>query len=264
MNSPPFIENQVKEVGPGVFLRVAVDNVSWCDLGSFGVIIDALEDPAQADVVRALLKETSGKDLKYVVNTHWDTDHIACNPQWKREGAVIIAHETNAQSAGDWEGRPAVTFGQNGFLQDSAILRGAGEKRIEMLFAGGTHTPWDTILYFPHARVLHIADLFGWGLIPCQPTPQKVALLRQILAKIQTYDAKAVICGHGPDCTLAHLQRFSDYFEALLEKVPPLAGTALDELEKIVPPPADMKDWWRFFDWKHRKNLELLTRFYTP
>ena len=253
-----WIENEVKEVGPGVWIRVAIDNISWADLGNGGVVIDALEDADQADVVRVLIKETTGQDLKWIVTTHWDADHIACNPQWKREGAIDIAHESCAQSAGEWEGRPDVTF------NDQAILRGVGERRIEMKWLGGTHTPWDTVLYFPHAKVLHIADLFGWGLIPCQPTPEKVARLKQVLVEVLNYDADAVICGHGPITNLECIKRFSKYFDDLLQTVPPLVeqGLSLDEIETKVLPPEDMSDWWRFTAWKHKKNLELIATHY--
>lgn len=248
-----FVENEVKEVGPGVWIRVAVDNISWCNLGDGAAVIDALEDPQQADVVRALIKETTGQDIKWVVTTHWDADHIACNPQWRREGAPVVAHQSCADAAGDWEGRPDLAYNGN------AILCGETE-RIEMEWWGGTHTPWDTILWFPNAKVLHIADLFGWGLIPCRPTPEKVARLREILERILQFDARAVICGHGPVTSIEHLRRFQTYFEDLLQKVPPLAakGLSLDEIEAQIPPPEDMKDWWRFVDWKHRKNLEMI------
>jgi glyoxylase-like metal-dependent hydrolase (beta-lactamase superfamily II) len=256
-----FVENEVKEVGPGVWIRVAIDNIAWCDLGE-GVnggaaVIDALEDPEQADVVRGLIKETTGRDLKYVVTTHWDADHIACNPQWKREGAIVIAHQTNADSAGDWEGHPDISY------DDCATLRGPVEQ-IEMQWVGGTHTPWDTILYFPRAKVLHIADLFGWGLIPCQPTPQKVARLRDVLNRVLTYDANAVICGHGPVTNLDCIRRFVEYFERMLQDVPPLlkAGKTVEEIEAQIPPPADMENWWRFTAWKHKKNIELIQEFY--
>ena len=254
MNPYQFNENEVKELSNGVWMRVAVDNIAWCDLGRGAAVIDALEEADQADVVRGLIKETTGQDLKYVVTTHWDADHIACNPQWKREGAVVIAHQSNADKAGDWEGRPNVTY------PDNATLRGAGDERIEMQWMGGTHTPWDTILYFPHARVLHIADLFGWGLIPCRPTPEKIARLKEILNRVLEYDAQAVICGHGPVCTLEHIRRFLSYFDDLLSRVPMLAkeGKSLDEIEAQIPPPADMEDWWRFTAWKHRKNIEML------
>jgi glyoxylase-like metal-dependent hydrolase (beta-lactamase superfamily II) len=251
-----FVENEVKEVGPGVWIRVAVDNISWCDMGDAGAVIDALEDPTQADVVRGLIKETTGRDLKWVVTTHWDADHIACNPQWRREGAIVIAHQSCADSAGDWEGRPDISY------PDSATLRGTSE-RIEMQWLGGTHTPWDTVLYFPHARVLHIADLFGWGLIPCQPTQTKVARLREVLNRVLEYDADALICGHGPTLTLDHIRRFVSYFEQMMQQVPPLLaqGQSVEEIERQIPPPDDMHDWWRFVDWKHKKNIELIAEF---
>ena len=207
--------------------------------------------------MRALIKDTTGKDLKWVVTTHWDADHIACNPQWRREGAPVIAHQSCADSAGDWDGRPDISY------SDNAVLRGTTEL-IEMEWLGGTHTPWDTILYFPNAKVLHIADLFGWGLIPCKPTPEKVARLREVLARVVSFEANAVICGHGPLTSIAHLRRFVDYFEELLETVPPLAaaGKSLDEIEAQIPPPADMEDWWRFVAWKHKKNLEMICEFF--
>src|SRR4028118_1503142 len=113
-----FIENEIKEVGPGVWIRVAVYNISWCNLGNGAAVIDALEEPEQADAVRDLIKQTTGQDLKYVVTTHWDTDHIACNPQWKREGAIVIAHQSCSDSAGEWEGRPDVVY------PDTIIVRG--------------------------------------------------------------------------------------------------------------------------------------------
>lgn len=252
-----FIENEVKEVGLGVWIRVAIDNISWCDLGNAAVIIDALEDPEQADVVRALVKETTGKDPKWVVNTHWDKDHIACNPQWRREGASVIAHQFCAAAAGAWEGRPDISF------SDHAVLRGTDDKRIQMHWMGGTHTAWDTILYLPHAKVLHIADLFGWGLIPCQPTPRKIVRLKEILAELLVFEADVVICGHGPTLTLTHIRRFLEYFDDMLELVLPLAaaGQSVDEIEQQVLPPEDMQDWWRFTAWKHKKNIELISTF---
>ena len=50
--------------------------------------------------------------------------------------------------------------------------------------------------------------------------------------------------------------RWLAYFDELLERVPPLArrGKSVDQIEKEFPPPADMANWWRFVDWKHRRN----------
>ncbi len=252
-------ENEVREVAPGIWTRVAVDNIAWCDLGLFAVVIDALEDPAQADVVRDLIRETTGKELKYIINTHWDLDHIACNAQWRAEGAIAIAHKSCAEAADRDPKRPDIWF------DDRASLRGQDDKSIEMQWMGGTHTPWDTVLFFPHAQVLHIADLFGWGLIPCKPTPEKIARLRQVYDRLVEYDAQAVIVGHGPVATSEHLRRFRRYMDEMLDKVPPLlaAGKSDREILAQIPPPEDMKAWWRFTDWKHAKNVELIRQFHT-
>lgn len=249
-----FEENQIIEAGPGVWMRVAIDNIAWCDLGRKTAVIDALEDPTQADVVRALIQQTTGKDLHYIVQTHWDADHIACNPQWKREGAVAIAHQSCADSAGDWEGKPDLSY------PDEAILNGEDGKSIHMKWWGGTHTPWDTILHFPGARVLHIADLFAWGLIPCKPTEEKIDRLREIYDAILAYDVDAILCGHGPILTLEHIARMREYLEGMLETVPPLlrAGKTPDVVAKHVLPPDDMRHWWRFTDWKHEHNIKLI------
>ena len=249
-----FQENQVIEAGPGVWIRVAVDNISWTDLGRNAAVIDALEDPTQADVVRSLIKETTGKELHWVVQTHWDADHIACNPQWKREGVAAVAHQSCADSAGDWEGKPDISY------PDELTLSGEDGKSIHMKWWGGTHTQWDTILHFPHARVLHIADLFAWGLIPCRPTPQKIDRLREIYDAILTYDVDAILCGHGPVLTSAHIARMREYFEGMLDTVPSLLrqGKSPDEIAKQVLPPDDMRHWWRFTDWKHEHNIKLI------
>ena len=253
-----FNENEIKQVGPGVWQRVAIDNIAWYDLGNGAAVIDALEEPEQADVVRNLIKETTGQDLKYVVTTHWDKDHIACNPQWKREGATVIAHESCAESAGDWEGRPDISY------PETAKLVGQDNKTIEMRWVGGTHTLWDTLLHFPAARVLHIADLFGWGLIPCQPTPEKVARLREVLGIIKSYDVDAIICGHGPTTDMSCILRFESYFEEMLEHVPLLVskGMTTGEIEQQIAAPADMENWFRFFAWKHAKNIELIAEHF--
>jgi cyclase len=252
-----WIENELTEAGPGVWMRVAVDNIAWANLGNGAAVIDALEDPTQADVVRALVKDTTGQNLKWVVQTHWDADHIACNPQWKRQGAICIAHQSCADSAGDWEGRPDVSY------DDKAILKGETEE-IQMRHAGGTHTPWDTLLYFPSARVLHVADLFAWGLIPCKPTRAKIERLREIYDLILTYDSDKILCGHGPILTPGHIARMREYFEEMLRVVPPLLAQnkSVEEIGKEVLPPSDMAHWWRFTTWKHAKNIELIANLY--
>ena len=249
-----FRQDEVRELAPGVWVREAVDNCAWADLGDGVVVIDALEEPEMDAVIRAAIAETAAKPLKWVVNTHWHKDHIACNPAWAALGATVIAHESCAPATPGRDGNPDITFAHR------YTLHGA-ERSVELEWLGGTHTPADTIVYFPWARVLHIADLFGWGLFPLQRvTPVTTARMVEVVERILTYDATVVICGHGPTLTLDHLRRWLVYFKDLTEKAEEWRAQGKDgaELKTLVPPPSDMQDWWRFVDWKHAKNLDQL------
>ncbi|HET6383980.1 MAG TPA: MBL fold metallo-hydrolase [Armatimonadota bacterium] len=249
-----FRENQVFAVGPEVFVREAVDNCAWADLGDGVVVIDAQEDTAMCPLIGQAIAETVGKPLKWVVNTHWHSDHIACNPSWAALGATVIAHESCAPATTAHDGKPDITF------KDRYTLKGA-ERNVDLEWLGGTHTPADTVVHFPWARVLHIADLFGWGLFPMQRLTQPTAgRMREIIERILTYDVDTLICGHGPLLTPDHLRRWLAYFNDMLEQAPRWQEQGLDKesLLKVAPPPADMEDWWRFFAWKHARNLEMV------
>jgi len=252
-----FRENEIYSLGPGLFIREAVDNSVWADLGDGAVVIDGLEDRALAPVIAAAVEETTGKPIKWVVNTHWHADHKACNPIWAREqGATVIAHESCAPRTDARDGNPDITFSSTYTLEGNARV-------VELKWMGGTHTPWDTVVYFPWARVLHISDLFGWGLFPLREVnDETIARTHQVTERVLEYDAITLIPGHGPVFTPAHLRRWLQYFDETIEKVTELQRTdhTLEEIKSAVPPPADMQGWWRFVAWKHESNIDLILR----
>lgn len=247
-----FRENEVFEVAPGVFIRNAVDNCVWADLGSGVVVVDTLEDPALAAEIPSWVEDTVGKPIRWVINTHWDADHIAGNPALAAAGATVIAHRSTAPRTTERNGGPNVTY------TDCYVLQGEG-RQAQIEWLGGTHTPADSAVYFPWARTLHVADLFGWGLAMQRgDTPEKVARTREVLGRLLSYDADVVLCGHGPVLSSRELRRYLAYFNELVEVVPRLKreGKSLPEIQQAYPPPDDMRDWWRFVDWKHERNVE--------
>lgn len=249
-----FRENEVIEVGPGVFVREAVDNCLWADLGSGAVVVDTLEDPTLADVIAGLVSETVHKPVKWVINTHWDGDHIAGNPTFARAGATVIAHQSCALKTAARDGRPDVTF------SDRYVLEGAG-RQAEIEWWGGTHTSADSVVFFKWARVLHVADLFGWGLFMQREISEaKLNRTREILDRLVQYHADVVVCGHGPRLTIDHLKRYRSYLDEMVSRVRTLKadGKSAAEIQAATPPPEDMADWWRLNAWKHARNVERL------
>jgi glyoxylase-like metal-dependent hydrolase (beta-lactamase superfamily II) len=230
----------------------------WADLGGGTLVIDTLEEPQLAETIKAAVAETVGKPVKWVINTHWDGDHIAGNPTFAREGATVIAHESCAEKTGASDGQPDITYTDSYILKGEPVDGEAREARIEWL--GGTHTPADSVVHLPWARVLHVADLFGWGLFMQRgDTPEKTTRTREILDRLLSYtDVDVVVCGHGPTLTMDEIRRYRDYFNTMWETVPALAGQgkSVEEIQATVPVPGDMGDWWRLPDWKHDRNVE--------
>ena len=258
-----FRENEVFEVGPGVWIRNMVDNACWADLGDSAVVIDSLDpadDGPMEEEIPKDIQRTVGKPLKWLVNTHWHPDHIGFNATWAKQGATVIAHESCGAAQPEANGEPNITF------TDTYVLKGDG-RQIELEWLGGTHTPWDTVVYFPWAKVLHIADLFGWGMIPLSKFDQgKINLLKQHLRRVLEYDAHRYVVGHGPVAEPENIRRWLTYLEDLLERVPPLAqsGSTPEEIAEELPVPDDMRDWWKLEAWKHAHNIRLLHAHYSP
>jgi glyoxylase-like metal-dependent hydrolase (beta-lactamase superfamily II) len=246
----------VFEVGPGVWIRNMVDNAAWADLGDGVAIIDSL-DPADDGPMEKQIPEdiarTVGKPIRWLVYTHCHPDHVGFNDAWRKLGAQVVVHESGKNEVG-----ADVTF-------QSTHKVGDTDRKLEMEWLGGTHTQWDTVVYFPWAKVLHIADLFGWGMIPLVRYDQgKIDLLKQRLARVLEYDADQYIVGHGPIAKPEDIRRWLAYLDDLLARVPPLAkqGKSLDEIEQQVPVPTDMLDWWKLGAWKHRHNLQLIAKHF--
>jgi glyoxylase-like metal-dependent hydrolase (beta-lactamase superfamily II) len=258
-----FRENEVFEVGPHVWIRNMVDNASWADLGDAAVVFDSLDpadDGPMEQQVPKDIQRTTGKPLKWLVNTHWHPDHIGFNASWAKAGATVIAHESCGDAQPEANGQPNITF------ESTYTLKGS-ERQIEMEWLGGTHTPWDSVVYFPWAKVLHIADLFGWGMIPLSKYDQfKVDLLKKRLQRVLEYDAHTYIVGHGPLAEPHHIRRWLTYLEDLLEQVPPLAqaGNTAEEIAEEIRVPDDMKDWWKLEAWKHAHNIRIITQHHAP
>jgi glyoxylase-like metal-dependent hydrolase (beta-lactamase superfamily II) len=238
----------VRQIAEDVWVRQAVDNCTWAVLGDGVVIVDALEEPELADEVLQRIQETAGKPVSALVITHWHGDHTACNAAFRRAGARIIAQQEAARRR---RNGPDISFATKHELRGD-------DRRVELRHVGGVHTPEDTCVHFPWAKVLCVGDLFGWGLIPAERlTPASSSRLLPVMQRLISYEAETVVPGHGPTATTEHLRRWVDYFLWLSDEVAARRkqGEDADAIKRALPIPDDMRDWWRI-DWKHPHNIE--------
>ncbi|MCE5277275.1 MAG: MBL fold metallo-hydrolase [Planctomycetaceae bacterium] len=242
MDIDPALTPTVQRISEGVWVRLAVDNLTWIDTGESIIVVDALEEAHLAkEVFAAIAASTGDRKISHVLNTHTHYDHVALNEAFAAAGATIVnRHTTTIPPQG-------LTF------------EGPG-RRVRMLPLAGCHTDEDCVVLVEPDGVLATGDIFGWGLIPLTRRLRRETsdLLLSTYGRLIDMNAQAIVPGHGPMCSVQHLRRWCEYFQWLQQqaKAGIAAGEDDDALRARMAAPLDMHDWWRFLQWKHADSVE--------
>ena len=242
MADDPAETPSIEKVAEGFYVRQAIDNTAWVDMGGFAVVVDALEQPDLEDEVFHAIDETIGQTpVRYLFNTHTHYDHVALNGAFKkRYGTEIV----NARTA---------TIPPEGLWYEGE------RRRALMLPMPGCHTDEDCIVWLPEDRALFVGDIFGWGLIPLTRSlnDQTAQLLLNTHQRLIDLDPAVVIPGHGPMCKVDELKRWVGYFCRLRDEARRACSEGMtdDQIAHLLAPPDDMKTWWRFLQWKHQDSV---------
>ncbi len=236
----------IEKLTDGIYVRQAIDNIAWIDMGGFAIVIDALEEAElNGEICQAIADTIGDVPVRYVFNTHTHYDHVALNAAFAGRGATIINDETTSIPA------------------DGLWYEG-DTRRALMLPMPGCHTEEDCIVWLPDDRVLLVGDIFGWGLIPLtrNVNSETAQLLLDAHQKLVDLDPVVVVPGHGPLCTAAELKRWMEYFCWLRDgaRQACLDGLNDEAITALLAPPADMRTWWRFLKWKHDDAVAKVTK----
>ncbi len=218
----------VQQVVPGIYLLQGKGGNVLASLGDDGLLI-VDDDYAELapSYARALAALSDGEVVpRYVVNTHWHSDHSGGNGYWGEQGSVIVAHDNVYQRMSSRQeievfdmlvepsprpALPEVTF------DDAINLRFNGEVLAIQHYPRG-HTDGDSVVYFVSQNVVHMGDHFFRDAYPFVDLSSGGSVqgyllnVRAVLARID--DHTAVVPGHGALATKADLQRFADMIEA--------------------------------------------------
>lgn len=184
------------------------------------------------------LKTLSDKPVRIILNTHYHGDHIQGNKNFHNI-AVIIGHENIAKRliAANKEATPTLAYVPSVTFADRITLNFNGEE-IQMIHFPNSHTDGDSIVYFTKSKVLHLGDMFFFGMFPAVYT-QGGGDIRQIVRSIEKIVADfpadtKVIPGHGD---LATMQDIKNYLAMLKDTMGIVesgikAGKPLDQMQK--------------------------------
>ncbi len=189
-------------------------------IGEDGILLADDMYAMMSGKLKAALHNISDKPIRIILNSHFHGDHIQGNKEFQNS-SIIIAHENvskrlllnNKPTAPTMGMMPFVTF------RDSLTIHFNGED-IQMIHFPNSHTDGDAMIYFTKSKLIHLGDMFFFGMFPAVYTEgggnikQLIVSIEQILQRIPA-DVR-VIPGHGEVATMHDL---SEYVTMLKETV---------------------------------------------
>lgn len=135
------------------------------------IVIDSGMAASAAGVRAALEALPGGGKIRFLVNTHWHSDHTDGNHALG-QGAAIVAHDRvrpllarpqslmgQTTAALPDEALPSVTF-------SNRLTLYAGDLPVRLVHYPGAHTNGDTVVFVDRYKAVHMGDMFFNGQFP--------------------------------------------------------------------------------------------------
>ncbi|MBW2216268.1 MAG: MBL fold metallo-hydrolase [Deltaproteobacteria bacterium] len=233
-------------------------------------LIDDQFAPLTEKIVAAI-KSVGGDYPKFLINTHYHSDHTGGNEKLGQGGTLIFSHdnvrerlstgsfieEFNAkQEALTREGLPVVTFSED----ISFHLNG---DTIHAIHVPHAHTDGDSIIHIKTANVIHAGDIFFNGFYPFIDVNHGGSLKGMIKAvdKILSLadNNTKIIAGHGPLGDKQQLARYRQMLETAYLRLRKLKAEGKTVQEAISAKPlADLEGEWGNGFLKNDRWIEII------
>ncbi len=202
-----------------------------------GVIL--VDDKFEQDFesIMAKVKSVTSQPVKYVLSTHYHSDHTGGNAKFLPTAEIIST--ANARMAivehKQPNAPPGLVPARVVFTEESSVFLGGKEARAH--YYGRGHTNGDAIIYFPALRTIHTGDLMAGStpLIDYNGGGSLVEWTKTLDAAMKL-DFDTVIPGHGPVTNRAGLLAYRNNVEKLRNRAAGLIreGKSQDEVAKVM------------------------------
>lgn len=223
-------------------------NAAVCHGDDGAFMIDDQYAPMTPGILAAL-ESLQALPLRFVLNTHWHTDHTGGNEGMSGEGALIVAHENvrqrlstdqfikafgRATPASPESAWPVVTYTRD-------IRFHLNGETVMAEYVPAAHTDGDSLVYFTRADVLHMGDIFFNGLYPFIDASSG-GRVDGVLAAVDRGLELAgpntrIIPGHGPLTDRAGLLEYKQMLQGIRDRVAAAKrrGDSLEQIQAARP-----------------------------
>jgi glyoxylase-like metal-dependent hydrolase (beta-lactamase superfamily II) len=218
--------------------------------GADGVaLIDGGLADNSAALLAAVARETGGRGVQTLVNTHWHGDHTGSNETLGRLGATIVAHQNTKRWLSSrvyrelqdrvYPPRPTEAIPTRTLTRPETLTVGA--TRIELGPLPPAHTNGDLYAFLPEADVLMVSDALTVGRYPVMDysTGGWIGGLIDAATALLAIagERTRIVPGLGPVQSRADLQAEKDMLTAVKDRVWAMIrqGKGLSEVAKETP-----------------------------
>lgn len=195
--------------------------------------------------IEAALREIRDEPVRFVLNTHWHSDHTGGNANLGQTGALIVAHGNVRQRLSPEqpeEALPIITF-------TSEVTFHLNGEEVHVFHVPNAHTDGDAVVHFKGSNVIHAGDIFFNGIYPYIDVDSGGGIDGMIAAQDQILGLarpdSQIIPGHGPLSDASGLRAARDMLATVRDRVR-AARAAGDSVDAFVAsqPLADLDDDW--------------------
>jgi cyclase len=225
-----------------------------------GVVVVDTKNPGWGQPLLEKIKTLTSKPVTMIINTHTHGDHVSGNVEFPATVDVVAQENTKTNMMAmrpasfvappggpapnifkQHEGRnlPKRTF------KDKMTI-GSGADQIELYYFGRAHTNGDAMVFFPSARVFHMADVFAVKGLPGMDANNGGTGVgyADTLTKAADFADRAnvetIVNGHNETTTTrADLREFIQYVRDFVKTAQDgkKAGKSVDEVAKAWKTP---------------------------
>jgi cyclase len=191
--------------------------------GPQGYLLVDHPEPAANPAIQKALDGLGNRPVKFLLNTHWHYDHVGGNATYG-PNAVIVAHENvrkrlMTKQAPYWSPNPIGPYPERAWpvitFRDMVTVHFADED-VEMDHYANGHTDSDSVVYFAHANVVDVGDLF-WSKGSVAGGADVVGIARSLSAVLDRINDKTVIItGHT---AMSNRSDLAQYVQLLNETI---------------------------------------------
>ena len=197
-----------------------------------GVILVDAKFPQHVPEILALVHSVTDQPVKYLINTHYHSDHTGGDGEMLKQGIELIQQRYlwdryEVQKLGG--GTPRITF-DNYF----ALHLGGVEVEAYNFFPTG-HTRGDTFVYFPDLKVVHVGDLVIRGMphIDYAGGGSAVGFVTAIYQLLKL-DFDLAIPGHGQQMNREDIWQYVKKIETINARMKDAVRRGVP-VERVVP-----------------------------